>query len=130
MKWSILVISSECLTCNKIFNTFEDTTSAVFCAKSSVQALEKIVKNTYSLIILDSLVNDMDRKVLLYIIRRLSRIPILVLTRQKEIEERIELLNLGADDCLVWPANIDDLIVRVEVCLKKVSMRRFLNLQL
>lgn len=119
MKRSILVISSEHIICNEITNVLESTYAVVFCVKSSVQALEMIMKNTYSLIIFDSLVHDMDGNVLLQIIHQLCRSPILVLTRQREIDNRMKMLDLGADDCLVWPASREDLIVRVEVCVKK-----------
>lgn len=78
-----------------------------------------IMKNTYTLIIFDTLIHDMDGNVLLQIIRQLCRNPILVLTRQQGINARIKMLDLGADDCLLWPASIDDSIVRVEVCIKK-----------
>lgn len=119
MKRSILVISSEHTICNEITNVLESTYAVVFCVKSSVQALEMIMKNTYSLIIFDSLVHDMDGNVLLQIIHQLCRSPILVLTRQREIDNRMKMLDLGADDCLVWPASREDLIVRAEVCVKK-----------
>lgn len=119
MNRSILVISGEHSICNEITNAFESTYAVIFCVKSSVQALEMIMKNTYSLIIFDSLVHDMDGNVLLQIIRQLCRSPILVLTRQREIDDRMKMLDLGADDCLIWPASIEDLIVRVEVCVKK-----------
>ena len=119
MKRSILVISSEHAICNEITSAFEFSYAVVFGVKNSVQALEMIMKNTYSLIIFDSLIHVLDGIVLLQIIRQLCRSPILVLTRQYEIGDRLKMLDLGADDCLVWPASIDDLIVRAEVCLKK-----------
>ncbi|WP_373266048.1 response regulator transcription factor [Hungatella hathewayi] len=119
MKRSILVISNEHSICTEITNAFASSYAVVFCVKSSVQALEMIMKNTYSLIIFDSLIHDMNGNVMLQIIRQLCRSPILVLTRQYEIDNRMKMLDLGADDCLVWPASVEDLIVRAEVCLKK-----------
>ena len=119
MKRSIVLISSERAICNEITSAFESSYAVVFCVKNSVQALEMIMKNTYSLIIFDSLIHDMDGNVLLQIIRQLCRSPILMLTRQYEIGDRLKMLDLGADDCLVWPCSIEDLIVRAEVCTKK-----------
>lgn len=63
---------------------------------------------------------------MLQIIQKLSKVPILVLTKQLEIKDRIRILNLGADDCLVWPADTDELIVRMEACNeKRYRMVRF-----
>lgn len=128
MKRSILVISSEHAICNEITSAFESSYAVVFGVQSSVKALEMIMKNTYSLIIFDPLIHDMDGKVMLQIIRQLCRSPILALTRQHETDDRMKMLDLGADDCLIWPASIDDLIVRAEVCLKKGIRTELLRL--
>lgn len=40
----------------------------------------------------------------------------------------MRLLDLGADDCLVWPADIDELMVRVEIRMKRGMKRTELKL--
>lgn len=119
MRRSILVISGEKSINKAIVDNFVNSLTTVVCTQTSLQALEMIIRDIYSLIIVDSFIKDMDRGVLLQIIRRLTDVPILVLTHQEEIEDRIGILDMGADDCLIWPANIDDLILRVEACMKR-----------
>lgn len=119
MKRSILVISNNDGICHTIEDNFMVSSNTVFCARKSTQAMEMIMLTIYSLIILDITIQDMKGAILLRIIHQLSNTPILVLTKMLEIEDRIRLLDLGADDCLSWPTNIDDLIVRVEACIKK-----------
>ena len=123
MKRNILVISRENGIGHIIEDNFMDSLTVVLCVRTSTHAMEKIIHETFSLIILDILIQDMDGSVLLQIIRKLSNAPILVLTKQLEIKDRIRILNLGADDCLVWPADTDELIVRMEACMKRGTER-------
>lgn len=119
MKRNILVISRENRIGHIIVDNFMDSLTIVLCVRTSTQAMKMIMQETFSMIILDILMLDMDGSVLLQIIRKLCNAPILVLTKQLEIKDRIRILNLGADDCLVWPADTDELIVRIEACMKR-----------
>ena len=123
MKRNILVISRENCIGHMLEDNFMDSLTTVLSVRTSTHAMEMIMQETYSLIILDVLIQDMDGSVLLQIIRKLSRAPLLVLTKQLKIQDRIKILNLGADDCLVWPADTDELIVRMEACMKRGAER-------
>jgi len=118
MKRSILLISRENSINHVIVNNIMDSFTVVFCALTSTRAIEMIMRDTFNLIILDILLPDMAGSMLLQIIRRLCNSPVLVLMH-REIEDRIKILDLGADDCMVWPVNADELIVRVESCMKR-----------
>lgn len=118
MNRSILVISQQ----SKIIKTIEQNlvnSFIIFYARTSAQAFEMIMQNMYELILIDISMQDMDGHVMLQIIRRLTHAPILALIQQAVIEERIRILNMGADDCLLWPVAIDEFIIRIEACLKK-----------
>lgn len=119
MNRSILVISPRDNISRVIADNIMNSFTGVFCAHTSIQAIEMVMRNVYNLIILDSLMQDMAVGTLLRIIRQTSNSPILVLTREIEMEDRIKILNLGADDSIVWPVNVDELIVRVEACMKR-----------
>ena len=123
MKRNILVISRENCIGHMLEDNFMDSLTTVLSVRTSTRAMEMIMQETYSLIILDVLIQDMDGSMLLQIIRKLSRAPLLVLTKQLKIQDRIKILNLGADDCLVWPADTDELIVRMEACMKRGAER-------
>lgn len=125
---NILLISKEDTLSHVIADNFSDPFTKVACGRTSVRALEMMMQDTYSLIIFDILIPDMDGSILLQIIRKLSNAQILVLVKEAETENRIRMLDLGADDCLVWPADIDELIIRVEICMKRGLKRTELKL--
>ena len=123
MKRCILVISKDDAIGNVIEENLANDFTTVICVKSTISALEMIMQYCYSLIILDLLVSDMKWSVLLQIIRKLSNTPIMVLTPQAELKDRIGMIAVGADDCLVWPVIIDELVLRVETWTRKEIKR-------
>lgn len=116
---SILVISKDDNINRMIIDNFMSSFTSVFVAQTAAQAMELIMKQAYTLIILDFFVQDMEGGTLLQIIRQLKNTPIMVFTHKTELESRIKILDLGASDCLVWPCNIGELVVRAEACMKR-----------
>ena len=83
-------------------------------------AMEMIQQNTYDLFILDVMLPKMDGFTLAKKIRETnSQIPILFLTARSSKEDRISGLRLGADDYLTKPFSIEELILKIEIFLKR-----------
>lgn len=55
------------------------------------------------------------------IIRKTSDIPIIVLTAKDQILNKVELLDMGADDYLTKPFEIEELFARIRVALRNKS---------
>ena len=95
-----------------------------------VKSLEEVnkclVENTPKLMILDLGLPDGDGKELIRRIRNKYDFPIIVLSARQEEQEKIVALNEGADDYLSKPFNVEELLARINVCLRrtqKMSMR-------
>lgn len=73
------------------------------------------------LIILDLGLPDRDGSWLLAQLRMWSQIPVLVLTARDEEDEKVRLLNAGANDYLSKPFGIKELIARVKVLLRDLG---------
>jgi two-component system, OmpR family, response regulator VicR len=90
-----------------------------FCA-DGVTALEMIDKRTYDICILDVMLPRMDGFTLATKIRENNKqMPILFLTARSTKEDRIKGLKLGADDYLTKPFSIEELVLKIEVFLKR-----------
>ena len=72
-------------------------------AASGAEALRIWQREQPSMIVLDVMMPDMDGFSVLKEIRRTSRVPVLMLTARGEAEDRIEGLEIGADDYLAKP---------------------------
>lgn len=92
-----------------------------YTAVSGIKALELFRTVNPDLIILDLMLKDMSGEEVCQIIRRQSRIPILMLTAKSHEDDRISGLSMGADDYLVKPFSPRELVVRVRAILRRVS---------
>ena len=83
-------------------------------------ALSYARNETYDGIILDIMMPGFDGLEVLRILRlEGNNTPVLLLTAKGEVENRIEGLNLGADDYLPKPFNMGELIARIRVMLRR-----------
>jgi two-component system KDP operon response regulator KdpE len=94
--------------------------------KSLEEANKCLLENTPKLVILDLGLPDGDGKDLIRQVRKHYDFPIIVLSARQEDQEKIVTLNEGADDYLSKPFNVEELLARINVCLRrtqKMSMR-------
>lgn len=87
-------------------------------AESIAAAKRLIEQNSPHLLILDLGLPDGDGMDLVNFVRSISNTPILILTARDEEDEKIRLLEAGANDYLSKPFGIRELIVRVKVLLR------------
>ena len=97
---------------------------SVLTAFTGLEAWEKIQKEKPDAIILDLMIPELDGWDLCQIIRRseneeIKRIGILMLTARALPEDRVDGLEMGADDYLTKPFSFQELILRVEKILNK-----------
>ena len=57
-------------------------------------------------------------------IRQKSKVPILILTAKDAIQDRVEGLDAGADDYLVKPFNLEELLARIRALLRRTEQER------
>jgi len=93
---------------------------AVDHCEDGIIALQKINTGTYDLCILDVMLPRMDGFTLAGEIRKNNtEIPILFLTARSSKEDRISGFKLGGDDYITKPYNIEELVLKIEVFLKR-----------
>ncbi len=84
------------------------------------QALEQIQTRTFDLYILDVMLPEIDGFTLAREIRKFDQqTPILFLTAKSLKEDRLQGLRLGGDDYITKPFSIEELILRVEIFLRR-----------
>jgi DNA-binding response OmpR family regulator len=84
------------------------------------EALEVILVNHFDAIVLDIMLPGRDGLSVLRALReRSNAVPVLILTARGEICEKVEGLDLGADDYLAKPFSIDELAARLRVLFRR-----------
>ncbi len=87
-------------------------------------ALERIEKGDLDAVLLDVMVHDLDGISVLKRVRRAGlRTPVILVTARDAREERIEGLDAGADDYIVKPFFLDELVARLNAVLRRTVGR-------
>jgi DNA-binding response OmpR family regulator len=88
-----------------------------------IVAYEKILKGNYDLYILDVMLPKIDGYTLARKIREKNdAVPILFLSAKSTLDDKIYGLQLGADDYITKPFSIEELILKIEVFLKRSNI--------
>ena len=85
------------------------------------QALEEIKKNEIQLVILDIMMPNKDGLETLEEIRKEKNIPVIMLSAKSEDIDKINGLNVGADDYVTKPFNPVELIARVNALIRRYN---------
>ena len=88
-------------------------------AYSGTEGKLYISNNQYDLIILDLMLPGMSGEQLITKIREKLEVPIIVLTAKDSIDSKVSVLGSGADDYLCKPFELEELLARVQVQLRK-----------
>lgn len=91
-------------------------------ASNGHEALELVEQIPFDLILLDVMMPDLDGWEVCKKIRLTKQTPILMLTARTETKDKVQGLNLGADDYLIKPFEPDELMARVFALLRRSSM--------
>lgn len=87
-------------------------------AETGLEAVQKAAQVKPNLIILDLGLPDMDGKDVLANIRSWATMPIIILSVRAKEEEKIQALDLGADDYLTKPFGVGELMARIRTALR------------
>ena len=90
-------------------------------ALSGEAALQDVEKTYYDLIVLDLMLGKLSGMDVLREVRRMHLMPIIVLSALSDIDKKIDCFRLGADDYMTKPFAREELMARVEACLRRTG---------
>ena len=88
------------------------------CAFTGTQAADMIEDTCYDLILLDIMLPDVDGFELMEYIRPLG-IPVIFITARNSVTDKVKGLRMGAEDYIVKPFEIIELLARIDVVLRR-----------
>lgn len=87
-------------------------------AKDGIEGLEKFKNEYFDLILLDLMMPNLSGEEVCKKVRSTSQIPIIVLTAKEKLLSKVSLLDMGADDYITKPFEIEELFARMRVALR------------
>src|SRR5690625_1603254 len=91
-------------------------------AYSGTEGLLQLKTNSFDLILLDLMLPGKTGEELIKEIRKESSIPIIVISAKVDIEDKVQVLKMGADDYITKPFHQEEVLARVEVQLRKAAV--------
>lgn len=119
----ILVVDDDAHICKITKLYLEKHGYEVETVYDGLQAVGAYEQNRHDLIVLDLMLPGLDGRSVCNKIRETSDVPIIMLTAKAEVGDRIDGLQLGADDYIVKPFDPNELVARTETVLRRMIPR-------
>ncbi len=125
-KARLIIVEDDFDIANMLRLYFTSLQYDVDLAGRGSEALEKTRQNMPNLIVLDIMLPDMDGFEVCRILRtttRTSHVPIIFLTQKDERRDKLQGLELGADDYITKPFDIEELKLRVQRAITRAEQQ-------
>lgn len=109
----ILLIEDDKELCALLAAQLQKCGYAVDCCYDGEDADMLIKENAWDCILLDRMLPGIDGLTLLKKIRKISSTPVILITAMGQLKDKIDGLDMGADDYLVKPFAIEELLARI-----------------
>jgi DNA-binding response OmpR family regulator len=120
----ILVVDDDPKIVRLVRTYLERDGFAVVEASDGRSALVAIALDEPALIVLDVMLPEVDGLSVLEALRRTSRTPVIMISARGHVDDRIEGLQVGADDYLAKPFSVAELVARVHRVLDRAMATR------
>ncbi|MEO5732538.1 MAG: response regulator transcription factor [Rubrivivax sp.] len=120
----LLLVEDDTMIGESVADALRAEHHAVDWARDGQQADTALRTAEYDLLLLDLGLPRMDGLAVLRALRaRKQRLPVLIATARDSVQQRIEGLDAGADDYVLKPYDIDELLARIRALLRRAAGR-------
>lgn len=117
----VLIVDTDDSFVESLKYTMEQDEYRIDICRTGKEAIEKIEKNSYELVLMELGMPDMDGLTICRHIRKLSLVPIIFISEEDEEIKKILALEYGADDYMVKPFNILELKARIKAIFRRIN---------
>ena len=118
----ILVVEDDAPVRNLMSTTLKTHDYKYLTAPNGREAVMLTSSHNPDVIFLDLCLPDMDGVEVIRQIRSWSNVPIIVISARSEDDDKITALDAGADDYLTKPFSVEELLARLRVTIRRLSM--------
>ena len=123
-KTRVLVVDDEAAILRFLKPALEANSYEMYSAGTMAEAIKHIAADLPDIVLLDLGLPDGDGKDVIKRAREWSDVPIIVLSARERETEKIEALDLGADDYINKPFNVGELLARMRTALRHRIQRK------
>lgn len=117
----VLIIDSDLKNCKAIKYALTEYGFSAYYTLSVVDGIERLNRYNYGLVILDISLSETDGFQLLRFMRQMRNMPILVLSSQGDIANKARAYEMGADDFIQKPLELQECLLRAQALLRRYN---------
>ncbi|XCP86529.1 response regulator transcription factor [Roseburia hominis] len=118
-KQHILIVEDDKYIINFLSMSLKKENYGFYVAKSVEEAMSLFYANRPDMLILDLGLPDGDGMEVVRAVREVSQVPIIVVSARQEEQQKIQALDMGADDYVTKPFYMGELLARIRVGLRR-----------
>jgi len=120
----LLLVEDDTMIGEVVFDQLRAEHCAVDWVRDGEMALTALQSQTYDLVLLDLGLPRVDGLEVLRSLRgRKLRVPVLIATARDSVQQRVQGLDAGADDYILKPYDLDELLARIRALLRRAAGR-------
>lgn len=116
----ILIVDDEKPICDLIDMNLSAAGYYCVAVQDGLSAIDEVEKNNFDLVLLDIMLPGADGYDVMEYIKPL-KVPVIFISAKHEVKDRVKGLKLGADDYLIKPFDVTELLARVEAVLRRYN---------
>ena len=120
MKYKVLVVDDDAAINDMLVTYLNRNGYDVSSAYSGTEAVLLMKTESFDLVILDLMLPGLSGEQVLEKIKESRQTPVIGLSAKDDAKSKIELLRNGADDYITKPFDLEELLARMEVVLRRV----------
>ncbi len=117
----VLIVEDEPDLLGSLAKALREDGYAVDDASDGVDGLYKAESNNYDAVVLDIMLPGLDGWAVLRQLRKSKKTPVLMLTARDAVSDRVRGLDTGADDYLVKPFDLAELLARLRALIRRAA---------
>jgi two-component system OmpR family response regulator len=117
----VLIVEDEPDLLNGLARALRDEGYAVDTAANGEDGLYSAESNEYDAVVLDVMLPKLDGWEVLARLRKQKKTPVLMLTAKDQSRDRVRGLDTGADDYVVKPFDLDELLARLRALIRRTG---------
>ena len=116
----ILIVDDEKPICDLIEMNLQAAGYECTAVQDGLAAIEAVERNAFDLVLLDIMLPGADGYDVMEYIAPL-KVPVIFISAKHEVKDKVRGLKLGADDYLIKPFDVTELLARVEAVLRRYN---------
>lgn len=120
---NILLVDDEKIILDTFSYELEQNNYDVATAPNGLEAVARLQEEQYDLVVTDLMMPELDG---IQVLKKAKKVtpetPVIILTGYGDLTSAIDALRLGADDYLLKPCDLDELLLRIARCLEKQDL--------